>query len=64
MPIRPALKAVVVFALGADEFFAITLNLEDKCVVAIGCGTPGDVFLDVQRGFQRQFFEFCQLLLR
>ena len=64
MPIGPALKAVVVFALGADEFFAISVHLEDECVVAIGCGAPGDVFLDVQRGFQRQLFEFCQLLLR
>jgi hypothetical protein len=54
MPIGPALKAVVIFALWADEFFAILLHLEDECVVAIGCGAPGDVFLYVQRGFQRQ----------
>jgi hypothetical protein len=64
MPIGLALKAIVVFALGAVELFAIPLDLEHECVVAVGCGAPGDVFLDAQRGFQRQFFEFGQLLLR
>ena len=64
MPIGPALKAVVIFALGAVELLAISRNLEHESVVAVGCGAPGDVFLDVQRGFQREFLEFGELLLR
>ena len=64
MPIGLALKAIVVFALGAVELFAIPLDLEHECVVAVGCGAPGDVFLDIQRGFQREFFEFHNLLVR
>jgi hypothetical protein len=64
MPISLALKAVVVFALGAVELFAISLDLEHECVVAVSCGAPGDVFLDIQRGFQREFLEFQNLLVR
>ena len=53
MPIGLALKAIVVFALWAVELFAIPLDLEHECVVAVGFGAPGDVFLDIQRVFQR-----------
>jgi hypothetical protein len=58
MPIGPTLKAIVVLALGAVELFAIPLHLEHECVVAIGGGAPGDVLLNIQRGFQREFLKF------
>ena len=64
MPIGPALKAVVVFALGAVELFAIPIGLEHESVVAIGGGAPGDVLLNIQRGFQREFLEFRERLVR
>ena len=64
MPIGLALKAIVVFALWAVELFAIPLDLEHECVVAVGCGAPGDVILDIQRGFQREFLKFCEVLVR
>jgi hypothetical protein len=64
MPIGLALKAVVVFALGAMEIFAISFQFKHESVIAIGCGAPGDVFLDIQRGFQREFLKFCEVLLR
>jgi hypothetical protein len=64
MPIGPALKAVVVFALGAVELFAIPIHLEHESVVAIGGGAPGDVLLNIQRGFQREFLEFRKLFVR
>ncbi len=63
MPIGPALKAVVLLAIGAVELFAIPLYLEDEGIFAVGCGAPGDVVLDIQRGFQREFLIFCELLL-
>ena len=63
MPIGLALKAVVVIALGVVELFAIPLHLKYESVVAVGCGTPGDVFLDIQRGFKREFLKFCEVLL-
>ena len=64
MPIGLALKAIVVFALGAVELFAIPLDFEHECIVAVGCGAPGNIFLDIQTGFQREFFEFHNLVVR
>jgi hypothetical protein len=64
MPLYSALKAIVLGAFRTVEFLAFPLGIEDECIVAVSCGTPGQVLLDIQSGFQRKVLEFYELLLR
>ena len=64
MPIHSALKAIVLGTFRTVELLASAFGIEDECIVAVSCGTPGEVFLDTQIGFERKFLEFYELLLR
>jgi hypothetical protein len=64
MPFHSALKAIVLGTFRTVEFLASALGIEDEGIVAVSCGTPGEVFLDIQIGFQRKVLEFYELFLR
>jgi hypothetical protein len=54
MPFYSALKAIVLGTFVTLELFASALSIQDKCIVAVSRGTPGEVFLDIQSRFQRK----------
>jgi hypothetical protein len=64
VPSGTTLKTIVLLALGTVEMIGVPVWIVDECVVAIGGGAPGDVLLNIQRGFQREFLEFREIFVR
>jgi hypothetical protein len=52
MPFYSALEAIVLGTFVTLELFASPFSIQDECKVAVSCGTPGEVFLDIQIRFK------------